>query len=68
MKQKIIIALTLNLALLFFAGKIFISKLVAEDFVLWKFSASLFAVIVFSFFTFMIIKELRLLKKIESQK
>lgn len=63
MKKKIITALILNLAFLFFAGKVFISKLIEKDFVLWKFYASLIAVIVFSFFTFMIIRELRILKK-----
>ena len=59
MKQKLIIALLLNLAFLLFSGYIFISKGIAKDFVFWKFSASLLAVIVFGFLVIMILKQLR---------
>ncbi len=59
MKHKLFIALILNLAFLLFSGYIFLSKGIAKEFVLWKFSASLFAVIVFSFLVIMIIKQLK---------
>jgi hypothetical protein len=63
MKQKLIIALILNLLLLYFAGEVFTSTVLANEFVLWRFAASLFSVIAFSFFVFMILRTGKLFYK-----
>ncbi len=63
MKQKLIIALLLNLGLFLFCCYIFITKGVAtNEFILWKFLASLLGVIVFGIFIFYIQQQLRKLK------
>ena len=59
MKQKIIIALFLNVILLLFSGYIFISKGISKDFIFWKFSSSLFAIIVFGTFILLLLRRLK---------
>jgi len=58
MKQKVVVLL-LNLMFFGFTVFVFITKGITKKIVLWKFLASLSGVIVFGFFIFFIIRELK---------
>ena len=59
MKQNLIIALIINIALLIYSVKIFITNGIMEKIIYWKLISSLFGVIVFGIFVFLIIKQLK---------
>ena len=59
MKHKLIIALIVNVALLIYSAKIFITNGIMEKIIYWKFFSSLFGVIVFGIFVFLIIRQLK---------
>jgi len=62
MKQKIIIALILNLGLLFYSSIILITKGITPNALNWKFYASSMAVLGFGIFVFLLLRELSKLK------
>jgi uncharacterized protein YhhL (DUF1145 family) len=59
MKHKLIIALIINIALLIHSARIFITNGIMEKIIHWKFIASLFGVIIFGIFVFLIIRQLK---------
>jgi len=59
MKQNLIIALILNLALLLISFLIFITKGVDNPILSWSFITTLTGVIVFSIFSILLLKQLR---------
>jgi len=60
MKQELIIALLLNLTVLLFSSYVFVTKVIAKEFILWKFLASLSGVIIFGIFVFLILRQLKI--------
>jgi len=63
MKQKLIIALLINVAVLVYFTKNFLNNGDINKIAPWRFYSSLFAVIVFGIFVFLIIRQLVQLKE-----
>ena len=64
MKSNLTLVLIINLGILFFSFLIFITKGINSDALNWRFYASLMAVIVFSIFSILIVKEIKKQKQL----